>query len=70
MFDSLINILGASLSIWNSKTAIKYQSKVLKLQKDYDEESDKDESDHNILDRIERDLVRLSNVVATEIKRS
>jgi len=70
MFKSIGKILGAALSIWDSKQATKYQKLQLKLEKAYDEENDKDSPDHNILDRYERDILRLSNLVATEIKRS
>jgi hypothetical protein len=41
-----------------------------KLQKAYDAEKDKRRPDHNILGHIERDILRLSNLVATQIEGS
>lgn len=70
MIKSIFKLLGSALSIWESKEAKKYLTKVLDLEKRYDAENDKENIDHNILDRIERDLMRLSDLVSLEIKRS
>ena len=68
MFNSIVKILGAALSIWDSKESRKYLKKVYKLEKKYDKEYDKEYPDHNVLDHIERDMIRLSDLVAKEIK--
>lgn len=42
----------------------------MELEKAYDEESDKDVPDNNVLDHIERDILRLSSIVSAEISAS
>ena len=70
MFKAIAEILGSALTIWKNENAVKYQKQLHKLEKDYDKEQDKDQIDHNVLDRLERNIVRLSSLVASEIKRS
>lgn len=69
MFTAIANILGPALSIWQHENAVRYLKQLHKLETAYDKENDKEESDHNVLDRIERDLLRLSHLVASEIGR-
>ena len=68
MFQVIAEILSSALGIWEHENALKYQKKLLKLEKDYDKEIDKPRIDHNVLDRLERDMIRLSNLVSSEIK--
>ncbi len=70
MFQAIANILGSALSLWEHENSIKYQKKLYKLQKEYDAEKDKSKVDRNTLDHIERNVLRLSNLTHTEIKRS
>ena len=70
MLTSIFKLLGSALSIWEHENASKYQDQLLDIQRKYDEEADKDVPDRNILDRLERDGLRLSDLVAFEINKS
>ena len=70
MFKPIAEILGSALTIWKNENAVKYQKKLLKLETEYDEETDKPRIDRNVLDRLDRDILRLSSLVAAEFKRS
>lgn len=70
MFKAIANILGPALSIWQHENATKYSEQLYKLEKKYDEEADKPRVDRNALDRYERDILRLSDIVAVEIRGS
>jgi hypothetical protein len=69
MLKSIFTLLGSALSIWEHENASKYLEKSMKLQKAYDEENDKERPDRNVLDRIERDSLRLAELVSFEIAR-
>lgn len=70
MIESIFKILESALGIWQNENSTKYLKRLYKLQKEYDDENDKDIPNRNILDRTERDILRLSNLVATQIKGS
>ncbi len=70
MIKAILGITAAALGIWQSKEAKKYSKKLYDLEKAYDEESDKPNPDFNVLDRIERDILRHSQLIALEIKGS
>ena len=70
MFKAITSILGPALSIWQHENAVKYTKQMVELEVKYDNESDKERSDHNVLDRLERDLLRLKDLVASEITAS
>jgi hypothetical protein len=70
MIKEIFALVGTALSIWESKEAKQYQEKLLKLEKAYDEENDKPIPDRNVLGHIDRAILRLSNLVRTEIGRS
>ena len=75
---AILKILGAALSIWDHKLSSKYQRKLLKLRKERFNETDKnpnaikkkDRPDRNIIDRIDRDIMLIGDLVSSEIKRS
>jgi hypothetical protein len=67
---SIVRIFESALSIWDHKNKTKYLKKMRKLKAKYDKEKDENPVDHNTLDRIERDIVRLSDLAAIEIGRS
>lgn len=69
MLNSIFKLLGSALSIWEHENASKYLEQSYKLKKQYDEENDKQRPDRNVLDRIERDCLRLADLVAFEIAR-
>lgn len=58
------------LLIWQSKESVKYEKQLMELEKAYDEENDKTPSDHNLLDHIERDIVRLNTVLNAKVRGS
>lgn len=75
---SILGITYAALSIWKNSSAKKYLKQLKKLEEKRDKETDKnpdalkkkDRPDHNIIDRLDRDIVRISNLVSVEIQRS
>ena len=70
MFKAIVSILGPALSIWQHKNAVKYMVEMQELEVKYDNESDKERPDHNVLDRLDRDLLRIKDLVAFEITAS
>lgn len=70
MIKSILTLLGSTLSIWENKEAKKYLELMYKLEKEYDDENDKDKPDHNVLDTTSRSIMRVSNLVSFEINRS
>ena len=70
MIKSIIQLLTSALSIWEHENAKKYLEEKLDLETRYDQESDKVNPDRNVLDRIERDILRLSELVSFEIQKS
>jgi len=76
--STILSLVQASLSIWDKKLATKYQRQVLKLKQEYfkiqegeyDKKTKKTWIDRNELDRVERDIRLLGDLVATEISRS
>ena len=70
MVKTIFGLIGTALSIWEHENASKYMEEAHDLQRRYDEEHDKDTPDRNVLDHIERDIIRLSDLVTFEIGRS
>jgi hypothetical protein len=58
MIEVLLKVLGAGLSIWESKEKRKYVDAIIRLKGEWYEEFNKPESDRSdaTLDRIEREL--------------
>ena len=69
MTKLILSLLNYSLSIFDHEQKMKYQKKLYKLEKEYDNEMDKTRPDRNKLDNIERDILRIGGLVDTEIKR-
>lgn len=69
MTKLILSLLNYSLSIFDEKNKIKYQEKLLKLEEKYDKENVKTRPDRNVLDTIERDIMRIGQLVDSEIKR-
>jgi hypothetical protein len=69
VFGSILTILAAGLSIWESKEKTKYIDKMLGLKKDYYEEFNKGPElrDHAQLDRIEYELRVLGETWAASV---
>ena len=65
----ILKLASNASSIIDRKLAQKYQKELLKLEKSYDEEFDKNKPDRNVLDHIERDILRIGNIINTEIER-
>jgi hypothetical protein len=66
----IISLAEAGLSIWKDKSATKYQKKLYKLKEKRFDETDKDQIDWNIVGHIDRDIMLLGSLVASEIQRS
>lgn len=67
MINSFMKSLGAGLSIWEHKEKRKYVDKLMKLKRDYYEESNKDISDDAILDNIEFELELLGIAFSSKV---
>lgn len=70
MIKSILGILGTALSLWEHENAKKHLEEKNKLEREYDDENDKQSPDRNVLDRTERAILRLSDLVSFEVKRS
>lgn len=67
--ETLLKVLEAGLKLWNTRQSRKYQESIMDLKKKRDDELNKgDEMDHAYLDKLERDIMFLSNLFATEIR--
>ena len=67
MITSILQILGAGLSLWEHEAKTKYAKKYYKLQKEFYEEANKDKPDHAVLDELEFDIMLLGKSFASEI---
>ena len=68
MINSLLKIFEAGLSIWQNAQSKKYQEAVLDLKQKRAKELEKENPDHNLVDRYERELCWLADLASTEIK--
>lgn len=67
--ETLLKVLEAGLQLWNTRQSRKYQESIIDLKKKRDDELNKgDEMDHAYLDKLERDIMFLSNLFATEAR--
>lgn len=67
--ETLLRVLEAGLKLWNTRQGRKYQESIMDLKKKRDDELNKgDEMDHAYLDKLERDIMYLSNLFAAEIR--
>ena len=69
MIKLILSLTKHVLAIWEKENAEQYLEELTKLEKEYDKENDKNRPDHNVLDTIERDIVRLGKLVDSETKR-
>jgi len=67
MTTALIGALKAGLSLWDHKEKHKYIDKVLKLEKDYYEEDNKERPDHARLDNIDWELRLICEVFSSKV---
>lgn len=67
MVSSLIKALVTGLSLWQSKESRKYKDKLIKLNKEYWREYNKERSDMAVLDNIEFELRLLSQAFYSEV---
>lgn len=65
----ILKLAGHVASIVDKENSEQYQEKLYELEKKYDEENDKERTDHNVLDGIERDIMRISGLVNNEASR-
>ena len=63
----VLSLADNALELWNDSRKTKYQKSMLKLKKAYAKEMDKDISDRNILDHLEREMFFLSDLLNTEL---
>lgn len=67
--ETILKVLEAGLSIWQNTQATKYQKAILDLKQRRDDELNKGElADDAYLDKLERDILWLSNLFSTEVK--
>ena len=67
--ETLLRVLDAGLQLWNTRQSRKYQESIMDLKKKRDDELNKgDEMDDAYLHKLERDILYLSNLFATEIR--
>lgn len=69
MFESLLTVLGAGLSIWNNKERTKYVDQLMSLKRRYYEEFNKSAEHRSdaILDGIESELRILASAFSTSV---
>lgn len=67
MIESVLKILEAGLSLWESTEKRKYVDAIIKLKKEYYEEIKNPKPDNAILDYIEFRLQLLGNSFASQI---
>ena len=63
----ILSLADRCLELWNDIRKDKYQKSMLKLKKAYAKEMDKNKSDRNILDHLEREMFFLSDLLNTEL---
>ena len=67
--DTLLKVLEAGLTLWNTRQSRKYQESILDLKKKRDDELNKgDKMDDSYLHKLERDILFLSDLFATEVR--
>jgi len=72
IFEALLRVLGAGLSIWDSKEKTKYIDKLSRLQKEYRDEVNKPIKDRSdaVLDNLRFELEVLGNAFSASIRES
>lgn len=68
MFESLLKIFEAGLSIWDTAQSRKYKKSVLDLKRKRAKELEKEFPDYDFVDKCERQLQWLAELFASEIK--
>ena len=68
MFESLLNVFEAGLSIWGTAQSRKYKKAVLDLKEKRAKELEKENPDYNVVDKCERQLQWLSQLFCSELK--
>ena len=68
MFESLLKIFEAGLSIWDTAQSRKYKKSVLDLKQKRAKELEKEYPCYNSIDKWERQLLFLSELFCSEIK--
>lgn len=67
--DTLLKVLEAGLNLWNTRQSRKYQEAIIDLKKKRDDELNKgDTMDHAYIDKLERDIMYLSELFSTEVR--
>jgi hypothetical protein len=70
MVSSILGLLGSIFTIWEHKEKNKYKEKYMRLEREYYEESKKENPSDAVLDNIEFELLLLVDSLGSEIKRS
>ena len=63
----ILSLADRCLELWNDSRKSKYQKSMMKLKKAYAKEMDKDNTDHNVLGHLEREMFFLSDLLNTEL---
>ena len=64
----ILSLADRCLELWNDSRKDKYQKSMMKLKKAYAKEMDKEKSDHNVLDHLEREMFFISDLLNTELR--
>ena len=69
MFEQLLGVLGAGLSLWASKEKTKYVDRLMELKRDYYAEFNKDPAVRSdaVLDNLKRELCILADAFTTSV---
>lgn len=69
MFEALLTVLGAGLSIWEHKEKTKYVDKLMSLRRQYKDEMNKSESNRSdaVLDNLEFELNNLALAFSAQV---
>lgn len=70
MVSAIFELLKVGLDLWSHKEKTKYAERVLKLEKEYYEESKKDTPNNALLDDIEFELHLIVSGFTSKAKRS
>ena len=64
----ILSLADRCLELWNDSRKDKYKKSMMKLKNAYAKEMDKEKSDHNVLDHLEREMFFLSDLLNTELR--
>ncbi len=67
MWEAFAKALSSGLGLWESKEKRKYLDKLMKLRRQYHEETIKTKPDHRVIDELEFELCILSEAFSSKV---